>query len=63
MHGAFTSYLKPMESEEKGENSKRPLQHGDTGITGVVTRRLTGGKILTITTLLSCFNHILCMSF
>ncbi len=24
---------------------KRPPHHGDTGIIGVVTRRLTGGKI------------------
>ncbi len=31
------------ESEEKRENSNNS-HHGDTGITGVVTRRLTGGK-------------------
>ncbi len=40
----LTGYLKPKESEEKRENSNDPPPHGDTGITGVTTRRLTGGK-------------------
>ncbi len=41
MQGAFTSYLKPKESEEKRENSNDPPPQ----YTCVVTRRLTGGKI------------------
>jgi len=41
---ALTGYLKPKESEEKREISNKP-HLGDTGITGVTTRRLTGGKI------------------
>ncbi len=47
-HTALTGYLKPKESEEKRENSNDPPpphHHGVTGITGVTTRRLTGGKI------------------
>ncbi len=45
-HTALTGYLKPKESEEKRENSNNPPpHHGVTGITGVTTRRLTGGKI------------------
>ncbi len=42
---ALTEYLKPKESEEKMENSNDTPHHGDTGITGVVKRRLTGGKM------------------
>ncbi len=45
----LTGYLKPKESEEKRENSNAapppPPHHGVTGITGVTTRRLTGGEI------------------
>ncbi len=41
---ALTGYLKPKESEEKRLNSNDP-HHGDTGITGGTTRRLTDGKI------------------
>ncbi len=38
---ALTLYLKPKERE----NSNDTPHHGDTGITGVVTRRLTGGNV------------------
>ncbi len=41
---AVTGYLRLNESQEKRENSNDP-HHGDTGITSVVTCRLTGGKI------------------
>ncbi len=44
MRTALTGYLKPKESEEKRENSKPHHHHGDTGITGIVTRRLIAGK-------------------
>ncbi len=44
MYSALTGYLKPKESEEKRENWNDP-PHGDTGITGVTTRRLTSGNI------------------
>ncbi len=47
-HKALTRFLKPKESEEKRENSNDlppPHHHGVTSITGVTTRRLTGGKI------------------
>ncbi len=42
MHTALIGYLKPKESEEKRENSNDPPHHhGDTGITGETTRRLS----------------------
>ncbi len=47
MHGAMYKLFKTEGKQGKEGKLKRrpPPHHGDTGITGVVTRRLTGGTI------------------